>query len=121
MPFKSNAQRKKLYLLRSEGKLPGVNLHEWAAKTDQKSLPEHVKKSEAFQKRSGAIAGYLKQYFFKKKDAKKDVEPERLKPDSPVEARREEELKAAYARGMVEYLVEAGEDPAPILKAAGLI
>ena len=43
MPFKSEAQRKFMWMKKKEGKLPGVNLHEWADKTHGK-LPEHVKK-----------------------------------------------------------------------------
>ena len=39
MPFKSNAQRKKLYSMKGKGELPGVNLHEWSAKTKGKLPP----------------------------------------------------------------------------------
>lgn len=46
MPFKSEAQRKKLGSLKGEGKLPGVNLHEWQSKTKGR-LPEHAGSKKA--------------------------------------------------------------------------
>lgn len=45
MPFKSKAQQRKMFWMKSHGKLPGVDLKEWASKTDFKHLPERVKES----------------------------------------------------------------------------
>lgn len=45
MPFKSKAQQRKLYAMKSRGQLPGVDLDEWASKTNFKKLPERVKES----------------------------------------------------------------------------
>jgi hypothetical protein len=42
MPFKSKAQRKKMYALEEEGKVPKGTAAEWESETKKKNLPEHV-------------------------------------------------------------------------------
>jgi len=50
MPFKSQAQRRKFYAMESRGQIPKGTAAHWEAATGKKKLPEHVKKSSAFQK-----------------------------------------------------------------------
>ena len=45
MPFTSKTQMAACFAKKSRGQAKGWNCKEWAAKTDTKSLPEHVKKS----------------------------------------------------------------------------
>lgn len=44
MPFKSEAQRRKIYQLEKEGKIKKGTAAEWEAETFKKKLPEHIKK-----------------------------------------------------------------------------
>ncbi len=62
MPFKSKSQERFLWMRKKQGKLPGVNLHEWADKTGDRKLPEHVAdvKKESAMFRHGYLIGYLK-------------------------------------------------------------
>ena len=46
MPFKSEAQKKKLALLVKEGKFSKEKYREWESKTPEKKLPERVRKAE---------------------------------------------------------------------------
>lgn len=50
MPFKSEAQRRKLAQLVSEGKFSKQKFHEWNDKTKSHSLPERVSKPVKPQK-----------------------------------------------------------------------
>lgn len=52
MPFKSEAQRKKMYSLEAEGKLPKGTAERWEKHTGDKKLPErlHDKKAEFYLK-----------------------------------------------------------------------
>lgn len=42
-PFVSQAQRRKFYALRKQGKISQATLDEWESETGKKKLPEHVK------------------------------------------------------------------------------
>lgn len=42
MPFKSEAQRKKMAMLEAQGKVPKGTYAKWEAHTKEKSLPERV-------------------------------------------------------------------------------
>lgn len=43
MPFKSEAQRKKMYELEKQGKIKKGTCAQWEAETIKKKLPEHIK------------------------------------------------------------------------------
>jgi hypothetical protein len=42
MPFKSEAQRRKIAELEQEGKVPRGTFHEWSKATGKKILPERI-------------------------------------------------------------------------------
>jgi len=46
-PFKSEAQRRKFYAMKSRGEISGETLHEWESETPDKKLPERLHKKEA--------------------------------------------------------------------------
>lgn len=48
MPFKSNAQRRKFYALKSQGKMTQKTIDEWEQDTP-KNLPERLKKKAFFR------------------------------------------------------------------------
>ena len=45
MPFRSEAQRRKLYSLYKQGKVSKQEIALWETETDKKRLPERVKKN----------------------------------------------------------------------------
>jgi hypothetical protein len=48
MPFKSKAQRRKFYALKSEGKMDQETIDEWESETkNKKKLPERIEKAAA--------------------------------------------------------------------------
>lgn len=59
MPFQSEAQRRKFYALRAEGKMDQKTIDEWEAKTPD-DIPERVEKRafwHGFKKRAEALTG----------------------------------------------------------------
>jgi len=44
MPYKSEAQRKKMHQLEKEGKISHATVKEWDVASKGKKLPKHVKK-----------------------------------------------------------------------------
>lgn len=48
MPFKSEAQRRKMYSLEAQGKLPKGTAERWQKHTGDKKLPERVEKKASF-------------------------------------------------------------------------
>ncbi len=53
MPFKSEAQRRKIYSLEEQGKIKKGTAAAWEAETPKKKLPEHIKKGKSNLKRKG--------------------------------------------------------------------
>lgn len=50
MPFSSSKQARYMHWLKSQGKLPKVNLNEWDKATDFKHLPEKAPKFNKLRK-----------------------------------------------------------------------
>jgi len=44
MPYKSNAQRKKIHVLEAQGKISHKTVKEWDKASKGRKLPEHVRK-----------------------------------------------------------------------------
>jgi hypothetical protein len=54
MPFKSQAQRRKLAQLLVDGKISPQTYEEWNRDTGSKRLPDHVKRKATARKRKAA-------------------------------------------------------------------
>lgn len=50
MPFKSQAQRRKFYMLAKQGKISKEKLKEWEDATGKKKLPERARKKKKKKK-----------------------------------------------------------------------
>jgi hypothetical protein len=58
MPFKSKAQQKACYAKKARGEAKGWNCAEWSRVTNQKSLPERVKKKKVGKTKGKLVNPY---------------------------------------------------------------
>ena len=85
MPFKSEAQRRKFYALKAEGKMDQKTIDEWESETKGK-LPERIKKAFK-QSLEGGLADDKKPSDFPKDQMRKGIKVEMEHTNDPAKAK----------------------------------